>query len=161
MTDQEFTRTERITRHRAAIKAERDGRRTGFYEEWEWKGAAEDLLDELDAVEPTLAIYRSVVDQLRGLARDIAERLAGPDASMDRLDADTQLIGRVLGDHGLFVTKSGQVLTAVDIEVLADEAEAGYDVEELKGKPQRVRTPETFPASNRRRAKREAEGKDA
>jgi len=35
------------------------------------------------------------------------------------------------------VTKTGKVLTDADIEALADEAEAGYDVEHLKGKPNR------------------------
>lgn len=32
-------------------------------------------------------------------------------------------------------TKTGRVLTDADIQALADEAERGYDVEHLKGKP--------------------------
>ena len=35
-------------------------------------------------------------------------------------------------DSQTYRTKSGQVLTDADIEALADEAERGYDVEELK-----------------------------
>ncbi len=36
-----------------------------------------------------------------------------------------------------YVTKTGKVLTTEDIEALADEAERGYDVSHLKGKPNR------------------------
>lgn len=37
-------------------------------------------------------------------------------------------------------TKTGRVLTSADINELADEAERGYDVERLVGKPGRSRT---------------------
>ena len=39
--------------------------------------------------------------------------------------------------EGPWVTKTGKVLTDADIEALADEAEQGYDVSHLKGKPSR------------------------
>ena len=40
--------------------------------------------------------------------------------------------------HG-YVTKTGKVLTDADIQALADEAERGYDVSHLIGKPQECR----------------------
>lgn len=33
-----------------------------------------------------------------------------------------------------YLTKAGKILTAADIQQLADEAECGYDVEELKSR---------------------------
>ena len=36
-----------------------------------------------------------------------------------------------------YKTKSGRVLTGADIDALADEAEKGYDVEELRRRPGR------------------------
>lgn len=39
-----------------------------------------------------------------------------------------------------YVTKSGKVLTDADIEAFADEAERGYDVSHLVGKPSRRKT---------------------
>jgi hypothetical protein len=42
-----------------------------------------------------------------------------------------------MADEGPFITKTGKVLTDADIEALADEAERGYDVSRLKGKPNR------------------------
>jgi NAD-dependent SIR2 family protein deacetylase len=38
-----------------------------------------------------------------------------------------------------YVTKTGKVLSDADIQALADEAEQGYDVSHLKGKPNRRR----------------------
>ena len=39
----------------------------------------------------------------------------------------------------IYRTKTGRVLTEVDLEALADEAERGYDVEHLAKKPGRPR----------------------
>ena len=36
-----------------------------------------------------------------------------------------------MADDRVYVTKTGKVLTEADIEALADEAEAGYDVSKL------------------------------
>jgi hypothetical protein len=72
----------------------------------------------------------ALADRLRKVA-DNARTWSKAERDAFMLEAARRL------DRTQLVTKSGKVLTDADIEALADEAERGYDVSHLVGKPDR------------------------
>jgi dCTP deaminase len=110
-------------------------------------------MDRLDAkvdaalhptVPPHIGAFRPYRHELE--PDDWRERPHSFEEAMDRIDeGDPEVVGeQSVRAHDssrtegtLFRTRSGKVLTEADIETLADEAEVGYDVEHLIGRPVR------------------------
>ena len=95
------------------------------------------LVDVVNTLCDGATLYEAHVENLIERVYELEQKTVTPDDSMaiaERLRA---------GDQTTYRTKTGKILTDADIEALADEAEAGYDVEHLKGKPLRREPPQS------------------